>query len=240
MMKPYNRTEPKKTQVRTMFDRIAPRYDLLNHLLSLGIDRRWRSRVIGELRPSDPHHILDVATGTGDLAIALGRMSPQVCVTGVDLSEEMVAVGRRKVDERGLAGRVSLSTGDAEALAFDDGTFDAATVAFGVRNFSDIPKGLSEMTRTLRKSGTLAVLEFSRPDSKIFGTLFRFYFHRVLPVVGGWISKDRAAYSYLPSSVDEFPAPERFLGMMSDAGLDSCRAVPLTFGVAYIYIGIKR
>ncbi len=240
MMKPYNRTEPKKTQVRTMFDRIAPRYDLLNHLLSLGIDRRWRSRVIGELRSSDPHHILDVATGTGDLAIALGRMSPQVCVTGVDLSEEMVAVGRRKVDERGLAGRVSLSTGDAEALAFDDGTFDAATVAFGVRNFSDIPKGLSEMTRTLRKGGTLAVLEFSRPDSKIFGTLFRFYFHRVLPVVGGWISKDRAAYSYLPSSVDEFPAPERFLGMMADAGLDSCRAVPLTFGVAYIYIGIKR
>lgn len=240
MMKPYNHTEPKKKQVRTMFDRIAPRYDLLNHLLSLGIDRRWRRRVIGELRPSDPHHILDVATGTGDLAIALGRMSPQVCVIGVDLSEEMVAVGRRKVEERGLAGRVSLSTGDAEALAFDDGTFDAATVAFGVRNFSDIPKGLSEMARTLRKGGTLAVLEFSRPDNKIFCTLFRFYFHKVLPVVGGWISKDRAAYRYLPSSVDEFPAPERFLGMMSEAGLDNCRAVPMTFGVAYIYIGIKR
>lgn len=240
MMKPYNLTEPKKKQVHTMFDSIAPHYDMLNHLLSLGIDRRWRRRVVGELRPSAPQRILDVATGTGDLAVALAGMSPQVQVTGVDLSEEMIAVARRKVEACGLDGRISLESGDAEALPFDDGAFDAATAAFGVRNFSDIAKGLGEMTRTLRSGGVLAVLELSRPDGKIFGTLFRFYFHRILPAVGGLISRDRAAYRYLPSSVDEFPAPDRFLAMMTEAGLDGCRTVPLTFGVAYIYIGIKR
>lgn len=239
-MKPYNQTDSKKSQIRTMFDRIAGHYDLLNSIMSLGIDRYWRRRTIKALRPAAPKHILDVATGTGDLAVALTRLSPDVHITGVDLSPEMIAVGREKIARRGLQQRISLDVGDAEKLAFEDAAFDAATVAFGVRNFGDIPQGLHEMGRTLKKGGTIAVLEFSKPNNRLFGKLFRFYFHRIVPLIGGAISHDRAAYDYLPSSVDEFPSPERFMSILEQAGFENCRAIKLTFGVAYIYTATKR
>jgi demethylmenaquinone methyltransferase/2-methoxy-6-polyprenyl-1,4-benzoquinol methylase len=179
--------------------------------------------------------ILDVATGTGDLAISLARRIPGAIVTGVDISEGMLSLGREKVSKAGLADRVTLETGDAEALRPPDGSFDCVTVAFGVRNFGDIPRGLGEMRRVLRPGGVCYVLEFSEPTVPIFGPLYRFYFHRVLPWVGRVASRDGGAYSYLPRSVDGFPAPERFSAMLREAGFTAVRIKRLTFGVAYIY-----
>lgn len=239
-MKPYNLEESKKSQVRTMFDRIAPSYDRLNHLLSFGIDHLWRRRAVRELRAYNPQKVLDVATGTCDLAVALTKLSDQVHITGSDISVEMVEVGRTKIAKRGLSDRIELMIADAEQLPFDEAAFDAVTVGFGVRNFAHKEQGLKEMARVLRKGGVMMILEFSQPNNKIFGALYRFYFHKILPAVGGWISRDRAAYNYLPKSVDAFPSPERFVEMMSEAGLQECRALPLTFGVAYIYMGVKR
>lgn len=236
-MKPYDSEETKKSQVRRMFNAIAGSYDMLNHLLSAGVDRRWRRRAVRLASSASPRDILDLATGTGDMAIALARANAEARITGVDLSEGMVAEGRRKVEAAGLAGRVELRTGDAEALDLPAESFDAVTVAFGVRNFGDIAAGLSEMKRVLRRGGIVCILEFSTPRGKIFGPLYRFYFHRVLPVVGGWISRDRKAYEYLPSSVDEFPGPEEFVAMMSHAGFSQNGYVTLMFGVARIYTG---
>lgn len=236
-MKPYNSEETKKSQVRRMFDSIAHSYDLLNHLLSLGIDRRWRRRAVRMVSAAAPHDILDLATGTGDMAIALAKANPQAAVRGVDLSANMVGEGCRKVEAQGLAGRVKLSVGDAEALDLPEESFDAVTVAFGVRNFGDIEAGLREMRRVLRNGGMVCILEFSTPRGRIFGPLYRFYFHRVLPVVGGWISRDRKAYEYLPSSVDEFPEPGEFLRIMDRVGLSQNRYVTLMGGIARIYTG---
>lgn len=229
----------KKQRVEEMFDSIAPTYDALNHLLSLGIDRGWRKRVVAMVaenaRQGLPFRILDVATGTGDLAIALARRIPQVDVTGVDISENMLVAGREKVSRTRFAGRIVLRTGDAEALEFGDEEFDCVTVAFGVRNFGDIPRGLGEMRRVLRPGGRCYVLEFSEPTVPVFGWLYRFYFHRVLPWMGRVVSRDRGAYDYLPRSVDAFPSPERFSEMLREAGFLSVRVRRLTFGVAYIY-----
>jgi demethylmenaquinone methyltransferase/2-methoxy-6-polyprenyl-1,4-benzoquinol methylase len=232
--------EDKKQRVERMFDDIAPTYDALNHILSLGIDRGWRRKVVKAVADSFDENgvrfgILDVATGTGDLAIALARRLPQASVTGVDISEKMLAVGREKVLRAGLSGRVALQTGDAEKLDFADGDFDGVTVAFGVRNFGDIPAGLGEMRRVLRPGGRCFVLEFSEPTVPVFGRIYRFYFHRVLPWLGRLVSHDRAAYSYLPRSVDGFPQPERFSEMLLEAGFSDVRTKRLTFGVAYIY-----
>lgn len=229
-----------KNPIRAMFDRIAPSYDPLNHLFSLGIDHLWRRRTVRELRGGAPKRVLDLATGTCDLAIAIAKGIDDVKVTGADISTEMVEVGRKKVAKRGLNERIELVIADAERLPYAEGDFDAVTVGFGVRNFAHKELGLSEMTRVLRTGGVVAVLEFSRPKNKIIAPLYRFYLHRVMPVVGGWLSGDRAAYDYLPASVDHFPAPERFVEMMSEAGLTECRALPLTFGIAYLYIGRKR
>lgn len=236
-MKPYNSEETKKSQVRRMFDSIAHSYDLLNHLLSMGIDRRWRRRAVRMVSAAAPRDILDLATGTGDMAIALAKANPQAAVAGLDLSENMVAEGRRKVEARGLGGRVRLDVGDAEAIALPEESFDAVTVAFGVRNFGDIEAGLSEMRRVLRRGGMVCILEFSTPRGRIFGPMYRFYFHRVLPVVGGWISRDRKAYEYLPSSVDEFPQPDEFLKIMDRVGLSQNRYATLMGGIARIYTG---
>ncbi len=220
-------------------------YDVLNHLLSLGIDRGWRRRVVkmAALATDDGSgavvEVLDVATGTGDLAIALARGIPSARVTGVDISENMLAEGRRKIDAKGLERRIVLQTGDAERLEFEDGTFDLVTVAFGVRNFGNVEAGLSGMQRVLRRGGKCLVLEFSEPKGTLFGTVYRFYFHRVLPLAGRLVSRDGQAYSYLPRSVDEFPSPERFVGMMKEAGFSAVRVKKLTFGVAYIYEGVK-
>lgn len=239
MVKPYHTGSCKKEEVREMFDNIAPRYDLLNHTLSLNIDRLWRRRVVRELLSGRPERILDMATGTGDLAIDLARRIPGAQVTGVDLSERMLAEARRKVTARGLAERVTLQQGDAERLAAADASFDAVTVAFGVRNFGDLHAGLCELARVLRPGGRIVILEFSRPRNRLFRALYEFYSFRILPLIGGAVSHDRQAYDYLPASVGEFPSPEAFAAMMGRAGFRDCRMYALSGGIAYVYSGVK-
>ena len=216
----------KKTRVREMFDSIAPRYDLLNHLLSFAA--------------GTPAAILDVAAGTGDVAVALARRLPAARITGIDLSGEMLAVGRGKVARRGLCDRIELVQGDAEQLPFPDGTFDAVTIGFGIRNFGSIEAGLAEAFRVLRPGGRLCILEFSTPRGRCFGPLYRFYFHRILPLVGRLISKDDSAYTYLPESVDHFPDNLLFLRLMGQAGFAACRSRRQIRGIAYIYEGRKE
>lgn len=220
-----------------MFDNIAPKYDLLNHTLSMSIDRVWRRRVVGEVRRAKPGRILDVATGTGDLAIAMARRIRDVQVLGVDLSEQMLAVARRKIEARGLDGRIVLDRGDAERLAVADASVDVATVAFGVRNFGDLGAGLRELARTIKPGGKVVILEFSRPRNRVFRVLYEFYSYKILPRIGGLVSRDKRAYEYLPASVGEFPAPEEFMAMMARAGFRNCRARSQSFGIAQIYIG---
>ena len=234
-MKPYNTDQTKKEEVREMFDNIAPKYDLLNHTLSMSIDRVWRRRVVGEVRRAKPGRILDVATGTGDLAMA--RRIRDVQVLGVDLSEQMLAVARRKIEARGLDGRIVLDRGDAERLAVADASVDVATVAFGVRNFGDLGAGLRELARTIKPGGKVVILEFSRPRNRVFRALYEFYSYKILPRIGGLVSRDKRAYEYLPASVGEFPAPEEFMAMMARAGFRNCRARSQSFGIAQIYIG---
>ena len=238
-MKPYNTDQTKKEEVREMFDNIAPKYDLLNHTLSMSIDRVWRRRVVGEVRRAKPGRILDVATGTGDLAIAMARRIRDVQVLGVDLSEQMLAVARRKIEARGLDGRIVLDRGDAERLAVADASVDVATVAFGVRNFGDLGAGLRELARTIKPGGKVVILEFSRPRNRVFRALYEFYSYKILPRIGGLVSRDKRAYEYLPASVGEFPAPEEFMAMMARAGFRNCRARSQSFGIAQIYIGEK-
>ena len=236
-MKPYHTDQTKKEEVREMFDNIAPKYDLLNHTLSMSIDRVWRRRVVGEVRRAKPGRILDVATGTGDLAIAMARRIRDVQVLGVDLSEQMLAVARRKIEARGLDGRIVLDRGDAERLAVADASVDVATVAFGVRNFGDLGAGLRELARTIKPGGKVVILEFSRPRNRVFRALYEFYSYKILPRIGGLVSRDKRAYEYLPASVGEFPAPEEFMAMMARAGFRNCRARSQSFGIAQIYIG---
>lgn len=240
MMKPYDTDSGKKEQVRTMFDRIAPTYDRLNHILSLNVDRLWRRRVVRIVRRMKPHRIMDVATGTGDLAIAMARGIAGVHILGVDISEGMLAVARRKIERLGLDERIVLAEGDAEHLDAASDSIDVATVAFGVRNFGDMAQGLSDIARTLKRGGRIVVLEFSTPRNPLFGWFYRRYFTTVLPQIGGAVSKDRKAYDYLPRSVAEFPSPEAFMDMMRSAGFDSCRARRQSLGIAYIYTGVKR
>lgn len=223
-----------------MFDSISPRYDLLNHVLSLGIDRSWRRKLVRMLRRSGAVGILDEATGTGDLAIMMAGKIPTVKVTGTDISEGMLRVGHGKIARSGLGERVALRQEDAENLSFADGTFDAVTVAFGVRNFENIPAGLSEMHRVLKNGGRVYILEFGQPRNKIFGALYRFYFHRILPWLGGVISKERNAYRYLPESVDGFPYGTPFVEMMSAAGFTGCGFKNLSAGIAQLYYAEKK
>ncbi len=237
-MNPYDNKQ--SGSIEAMFDSIAPRYDLLNHLLSAGIDRRWRSAAVRTLRDGAPARVLDVATGTADMAIALARKLPGAAVVGVDLSEGMLARGRQKASHASLCGRITLQKGDAAGLEFADGEFDAATVAFGVRNFADMEGGLREIRRVLRPGGRLAILEFSTPRNSFFRRLYRLYFLRALPGIGGAVSGDRRAYDYLPSSVERFPHPERFLEILAAAGFADCRARALTGGIVYLYTGISK
>lgn len=238
-VKPYNDRQTKKEQVREMFDNIAPRYDLLNHTLSLNIDRLWRRRVVRIVRRCRPQRILDVATGTGDLAIAMARGIPGVRVLGVDLSERMLAAAREKVAARGLDNRIVLEAGDAEHLTLADASVDVATVAFGVRNFGDLDAGLRELARTIKPGGRVVILEFSRPRNRWFRALYEFYTFKVLPRIGGVLSRDRRAYEYLPASVSAFPTPAEFLSRMERAGFHVCRARSQSFGIAQIYTGEK-
>lgn len=239
-MKPYNEEQTKKEQVEEMFDSIAPTYDKLNHILSLNIDRIWRRRVMRIVRRSKAVRIMDVATGTGDLAIAMAKRVDRTQILGVDLSEEMLAVARQKIQKQGLEERIMLEKGDAENLSMvADGSIDAVTVAFGVRNFENMERGLREMWRTLKDGGKLVVLEFSTPKNRFIRWIYAQYSHRIIPRIGSLISKDKRAYVYLPESVDEFPSPERFSEMLQEAGFKSVKRRSQSFGIAYIYEAIK-
>ncbi len=222
-----------------MFDGIAPRYDLLNHLLSFGTDIRWRKRFVRLLEQKHPRNILDIATGTGDLALAMARLKPE-SITGIDISENMIALGREKVAKKKLSGIVTFIPGDAESIPFPEGSFDAVTVAFGARNFSDLRKGLSEMKRILGHGGTMMILEFSHPDKAPFRQLYRMYSSTVIPITGRLISRHKVAYNYLPETVRAFPSGRDFLEILEESGLKNCRSIPLTYGIATIYLGEKE
>jgi demethylmenaquinone methyltransferase/2-methoxy-6-polyprenyl-1,4-benzoquinol methylase len=236
---PYKEnTGTKKEQVREMFNNISPKYDLLNLLLSGGIDRYWRKRAIGKLKKVAPKLILDVATGTGDLAIAAMKLNPEK-VIGVDLSEQMVAIGREKVAKKGLASKIDLQTGDSENLPFQDNYFDAVIVSFGVRNFENLEKGLSDINRVLHAGGTLVVLEFSKPKGWLISRIYQFYFKYILPLIGRMISKDQSAYTYLPQSVNAFPEGEKFVQILKNVGFTGADCERLSFGICSVYTAKK-
>jgi demethylmenaquinone methyltransferase/2-methoxy-6-polyprenyl-1,4-benzoquinol methylase len=217
-----------------MFDHISHRYDLLNHLLSANIDKLWRKKSIKMLHKFQPRSILDIATGTGDFAIAAAKLNPEKIV-GIDLSEGMLKVGRQKIEKRGLSHLIELQKADSEALPFDNNTFDAAIVAFGVRNFENLEKGLAEIYRVLRPGGAFIVLEFSLPKNKVFRNLYFFYFIKVLPWLGRLVSKDNRAYTYLPESVREFPDGADFVRILEKTGFVKSRWMSQTMGIAAIY-----
>lgn len=236
---PYkNQPSTKKEQVARMFNNISPRYDLLNHLLSLGIDIYWRKQAIRKLKSSSPQYILDIATGTGDFAIESLSLKPRK-VIGVDISEGMLEIGRRKLKRKNLNEVIELQVGDSERLLFDDNIFDAVIVAFGVRNFENLKDGLEDMFRVLKPGGKVVILEFSRPTRFPMKQLYNFYFKNILPLIGKLISKDQSAYTYLPESVQEFPDGQAFLQLLQKAGYTETRCKSLTFGISSIYTGTK-
>ncbi len=217
-----------------MFDNIAHRYDFLNHFLSVGIDRWWRKVAIQGLKPYAPKQILDVATGTGDFAFeALKRLNPDQ-VTGVDISEGMLKLARVKGEERHVK-NITFHKGDSENLAFEDNTFDAVTVAFGVRNFENLEKGLKEIFRVLKPGGRLVILEFSKPSVFPVKQFYQFYFRYILPLTGKLISKDATAYTYLPESVNAFPEGKNFVNILTNTGYKECKNRALTFGICSLY-----
>jgi len=227
-------TNEKRKKIAGMFNDISGKYDLLNHLLSMGIDRRWRKRLIRRLQQVDPARVLDVATGTGDLAIAAARKT-DARITAADISVGMMAKGKAKVDAAGLAQRIVFAEAAAEALPFADQSFDAVMVAFGVRNFADLQQGLNEFHRVTKPGGKVFVLEFSMPANHLLGALYRFYFRNILPRIGRLVSGHPEAYAYLPDSVKQFPYGEAFLAHLARAGFDQCTATPLSGGIASLY-----
>ncbi|HAA00237.1 MAG TPA: bifunctional demethylmenaquinone methyltransferase/2-methoxy-6-polyprenyl-1,4-benzoquinol methylase UbiE [Flavobacteriales bacterium] len=237
-VKPYNQDDSKKQQVAQMFNNISHRYDFLNHFLSMGIDHIWRRKAIGILRKESPKHILDIATGTGDFAIAALKLHPEK-VTGIDISVGMLEKGREKMKKRGYDNRVEMLEGDSENLPFADASFDAITVGFGVRNFENLEKGLGEMLRVLRPGKTAVILEFSKPRRFPVKQSFNFYSRRVIPFIGRTISKDKAAYTYLPESVEAFPEGKDFLRILEKVGYTDVKAKTVSGGIATIYTGHK-
>jgi demethylmenaquinone methyltransferase / 2-methoxy-6-polyprenyl-1,4-benzoquinol methylase len=231
-------TSGKKVKVEQMFNEISGRYDLLNHLLSFGIDRRWRNKLIRRLEHQNPILLLDVATGTGDLAIA-AALATNARITATDIAEKMMDGGRKKVASKGLTERISFRKADAEALPFEPNTFDALMVAFGVRNFENLGQGLSEFLRVLRPGGQALILEFSMPASRMLKLVYKLYFGKFLPVIGRMISKHPDAYTYLPDSVDHFPHGEAFASLLSDAGFVHVTQTTLSGGIATLYEGVK-
>ncbi len=230
--------EPSRREVWKMFDRIAPRYDLLNRFLSFRQDVFWRKRMARYLPTGDRLRLLDVATGTADQIFSLLRHAPRIeRAVGVDMSERMLEMGRAKVVERGLAERVSLRTGDAAHIPEPDGTYDVVTISFGIRNVVDVVEALGEMRRVLRPGGRVLVLEFSLPEFRPFRALYLFYLRRVLPLLGGLLSGDREAYRYLNVTVETFPYGHAFCDLMRKAGLVKVASHPLTFGIATLYQG---
>ena len=238
-IKPYDEEGKKTEQVERMFDNIAHAYDKLNHTLSMGIDRNWRKKAINMLRPFRPRRIMDVATGTGDFAILACRELQPDTLTGTDISEGMMEVGREKVKQAHLSDKISFVREDCTCLSFADGSFDAVTVAFGVRNFEDLDKGISEMCRVLSPGGHLVILELSTPDRFPMKQLFTVYSRIVIPLLGKCISKDNSAYTYLPESIHAFPQGEVMQEVIRKAGFSEVSFKRLTFGICTLYMARK-
>ena len=237
---PYDGDSRAKTeQVRDMFDNIAPAYDFMNRAMTLGIHRLWQRRAVKAVARTAPATIIDIATGTGDMAIALARSIPAATVTGIDLSPGMIDIGRRKIAARQLENRIDLRQGDSMNLDLPDNSADAITVAYGVRNFEDLARGYREMLRVLRPGGTLAVLELSTPRGRLTAPLYRLYTRRIIPAMGRLISRDTRAYSYLPESIAAVPQGADMCRIMKQAGAATATAIPLTFGACTLYIATK-
>jgi demethylmenaquinone methyltransferase/2-methoxy-6-polyprenyl-1,4-benzoquinol methylase len=228
----------KKAQVAEMFNNIAGKYDFLNHFLSLGIDKGWRKKAIKEAGTVNPQKILDVATGTADLAIAAATLNPQH-ITGIDIANQMLEVGRKKIQERNLSDKITLHTGDSESIKFTEGEFDVVTCAYGVRNFEHLEIGLKEMCRVLRPGGKVVILEFSHPTLFPVKQIFAFYFKFILPLMGRLVSKHSRAYTYLPESVMAFPQGNDFCNILANCGFKTPKARPLTFGITTLYTAYK-
>ncbi len=237
-IKPYNNGE-KATQVEQMFDNIAPTYDALNHRLSWNIDRGWRRKAIRQLKPYAPRQILDIATGTGDFAIMAAQMLKPEKLVGADISEGMMDIGRQKVARQGLQDVISFDKEDCTRLSYPDATFDAVTAAFGIRNFADLDRGLSEMCRVLRNGGHLSIVELTHPVAFPMKQLFHVYSHTVLPFYGRLISKDTAAYSYLTKTIEAFPQGEEMVGILNRAGFAEASFKRLTCGICTMYFATK-
>ena len=235
---PYNSTDSKKAQVKEMFNNIASKYDFLNRFLSLGVDQSWRRKAIASMKVDNTSKVIDVATGTADLAIAIEKKYHPAKIIGLDLSDQMLVYGRKKIAKQQLEDKIELVEGDSENLPFESNTFDAASVAYGVRNFEDLDQGLREINRTLKTGGQLMVLEFSKPGFPI-KQLFDIYFKYLLPLIGKITSKDQRAYSYLYESVQSFPDGEDFVDRLEAAGFKNCECKRLTFGISSIYLGTK-
>lgn len=228
----------KKAQVAEMFNNIAGRYDFLNHFLSLGIDNGWRKKAIKEAGTVKPKAILDVATGTGDLAIAAASLHPEKII-GLDIAEQMLEIGRKKIDDLKLSNLIHLQSGDSESMPFPNASFDVVMCAYGVRNFEHLEAGLREMCRVLRPGGKAVILEFSHPAAFPVKQLYRFYFRYILPSIGRMLSKHKTAYSYLNESVMAFPEGKRFCDILGSCGFRTSKAKPLTFGVTTLYTAEK-
>ena len=237
-VKPYAEEGSKKKQVAQMFDNISGRYDLLNHVLSLNIDKLWRKKAVKLLSPHNPNIILDVATGTGDFALELMSLKPSE-IKGIDISAGMLEVGKIKMRKRSLDKVIELNLGDAESIEFPDNHFEAVTVAFGVRNFENLKAGLGEIKRVLKPGYAVAILEFSKPRTFPMKQLYNVYFKAILPNIGRLVSKDPRAYTYLPESVSAFPEGEKFLSILEEVGYKQIREYRLTFGIATIYLAEK-
>ena len=233
------KTESKGEMVRGMFNDIAPTYDRLNHILSLDIDKLWRKRVVRIVRKLGAKHIMDMATGTGDLAIALTKGIEGSTIYGADFSSEMLAVAKQKIEDLGLSERITLTECNAENIPLDDESVDATTIAFGVRNFEHQREALTEIKRTIRKGGHLVVLEFSNPKFALVRWCYRLYSHYILPAIGRLVSKHATAYTYLPTSIDQFASPEEFSALLKEVGFDHIERKSQSMGIAHIYIAQK-
>ena len=238
-IKPYHAGEGKAAQVEQMFDNIAPTYDKLNHRLSWDIDRRWRKKAIQQLAPYRPQAMLDIATGTGDFAIMAAEMLHPERLIGADISEGMMQIGREKVAKKGLDGIISFEKEDCLALSYPDGSFDAVTAAFGIRNFADLDKGLLEICRVLKPDGHLSIVELTTPVRFPMKQLFHVYSHTVLPLYGRMISRDASAYSYLTKTIEAFPQGERMVEILQKAGFSAASFKRLTFGICTMYFATK-
>jgi len=239
MVTPYKTEASKKEQVASMFNNIATQYDFLNRFLSMGIDILWRRKAIGLLKPLQPKNILDVATGTGDVAIEAQKQLQPERIVGIDISKDMLAIGEQKMAKKKIDHIVSMQVADAENLPFEDNTFDAITASFGVRNFENLKAGLADMRRVLKPGGKMIIIEFSQPEKFPFKQLYFFYFRNILPFIGKMISKDPRAYTYLPESVSSFPYGDDFLSILGELEFSETKCIPLTFGIASIYEATK-